>query len=101
MFTVTGLLGDLAYALRVDPQIQDGGEFGVIAESAPDRVKFLLAEYVGEEFSTPGLGRPYTLALSDGASILAALYHLTEVRGVTGDAPALVDESDLPAGAVV
>ncbi|MGW0486180.1 hypothetical protein [Nonomuraea sp. NPDC003214] len=82
MFEVSGYIGEVAYQLVHDTQAPRP-----IAGSP--RVLALLEMNAGEELSATPTGPTLPLDVGDGASVLCALYALTNVTSVSGDVPDL------------
>ncbi len=89
MFVVRGFDDGVAYTVEVDnPATPEERRDGFVAGS--EGVRALLRLYEGETFKVTPTGPVVTLNLNDGASVLGALYALTRVTEVTGDAPDLL-----------
>lgn len=84
MFTVEGFLPDGGpYAVQVGSG--RGAALGDVV--GDDAALALLSTYEGQTLNVTPTGPLATLSLADPASVLAALYALTTVTGVRGDAP--------------
>lgn len=95
MITVQGYVDDVAYALRIDPDappaVRATSGTGVIVACEPPAALALLEANVGEPVSATPTGPYFELDLGDAASVLTALYQLTDVRIVDGDVPDLTN----------
>lgn len=83
MFTVRGHLDGTVYTVTVG-DADDGGVSG------SPRIRGLLATHVGEALSVTPTGPTVVLGMDHPASILGALYALTTVMEVEGDAPEVI-----------
>ncbi|MFD9947683.1 hypothetical protein ACFWYW_46545 [Nonomuraea sp. NPDC059023] len=84
MFDVSGYIDGVAYHVRHDPAALDG-----LVVDGTSNVVALLRTFEGEEHSATPTGPTLALNLADAEAVLCALYALTEVTQVAGEAPDL------------
>ncbi len=81
MFTVRGYDDGVGYALTV----ADDGTL-----SGSERVRRMLTDHAGDTFDVTPTGPTVVLDVDDPATVLGALYALTDVTAVDGDAPEVI-----------
>ncbi|MER5649706.1 hypothetical protein [Streptosporangium sp. NPDC002524] len=94
MFDVSGYIDGVAYQLRHDP----GSQLGDTNQGSSHALA-LISVNAGQSFGATPTGPFMVLDPEDGATVLCALYALTQVVNVRGDAPDILD-TDAPADAV-
>jgi hypothetical protein len=94
MFEVAGYIDGVAYRIRHDPSDP------IETIQGSDRVAAMLNVRAGTAYDATPTGPFMVLDPEDGATVLCALYTLTEVVEVTGDVPDIFASDEAPPGAI-